>query len=351
MADLLLGSEVALAKAFDLALVDLDGVAYMGHEPIPYASFGLGSARDLGMQLVFVTNNASREPQDVADQLTGLDIPTRADEVMTAAQACARSLADHVAPGAKVLVVGGAGLITAVTEAGYQVVQSADDNPAAVAQGFHPSLGWAQLAEAAYAVRNGAIHVASNLDKSLPTDRGFAPGNGSLVLAVQSATGVEPFSAGKPSPNMYRMAVANTTATNPLVIGDRLDTDLAGARSGGYPGLHVLTGVNSARDDILAPASMRPHFIGADLRSLLEPHEQPVLRDGWWTCGDASVRVDGTALEISSRTYADGIDNLSQAQELDIVRAACNAAWSHVDQGLELDPSSVPHLLDAGAQA
>lgn len=349
MADLLLGSDVPLAQAYDLALVDLDGVAYMGHEPIVYASFGLGGARDMGMELVFVTNNASREPQDVADQLTGLDIPTRADEVMTAAQACARSLADHIAPGAKVLVVGGAGLITAVTEAGYQVVKSADDNPAAVAQGFHPSLGWADLAEAAYAVTNGAVHVASNLDKSLPTARGFAPGNGSLVLAVQCATGVEPFSAGKPSPNMYRMAVANTTATNPLVIGDRLDTDLAGARSGGYPGLHVLTGVNSARDDILAPAIMRPNFIGADLRSLLEPHEQPVHKDGWWTCGQAAVRVEGTSLEISTRTFTDGLANLDLGQELDIVRAACNAAWTHVDAGLELDAATVPELLNARA--
>ena len=335
MAELLLASQVPLAQGFDLALVDLDGVAYMGHEPIEYAAFGLAGARTMGMDLVFVTNNASREPQDVADQLTGLDIPTTADQVMTAAQACARSLADHISPGAKVLVVGGAGLITAVTELGYQVVTSADDKPAAVAQGFHPSIEWKHLAEAAYAISQGAIHVASNLDKSLPTARGFAPGNGSLVLAVQSATGVQPFSAGKPSPNMYHMAVASTSAKNTLVVGDRLDTDLAGARAGGYPGLHVLTGVNSARDDILAPAAYRPHFIGRDLRSLLEPHEQPVLSGGWWTCGGAAVRVTGSVLEVSGNTDAD---------ELDIARAACSAAWTHVDAGLELDQSTVPDL-------
>lgn len=335
MADLLLGSDVALAQAYDLALVDLDGVAYMGPEPIDYAAFGLTGARKLGMELVFVTNNASREPQDVADQLTGLDIPTSSTEVMTAAQACARSLKDHIAPGAKVLVVGGAGLLTAVAEQGYEIVTSADDKPAAVAQGFHPSLGWEQLAEAAYAVSAGAIHVASNLDKSLPTARGFAPGNGALVLAVQSATGVTPFSAGKPSPNMYRMAISQTSAKNPLVIGDRLDTDLAGARAGGYPGLHVLTGVNSARDDILAPAQYRPHFIGTDLRALLEAHEQPIERDGWWTCGKGAARVQDGRLEVSG---SGGVD------ELDIVRAACNAAWSHVDKGLELDQSSVPEF-------
>src|SRR5690606_25104509 len=160
--------------------------------------------------------------------------------VMTAAQACAALLTTRLDPGAKVLVVGGKGLVTAVRAAGFEVVGSADEEPDAVAQGYAPEVGWTQLAEAAYAVGRGAWHVASNLDLSLPTARGFAPGNGALVGAVRAATGVVPDSAGKPSPTMYRLAVERAAASRPLVIGDRLDTDLAGARGGGYPGLHVL---------------------------------------------------------------------------------------------------------------
>ncbi|WP_265523625.1 HAD-IIA family hydrolase [Oerskovia flava] len=330
----LLGSDVPLAQKYDLALVDLDGVAYRGHEPIAHAAPSLAGARRAGMRLVFVTNNASREPGSVAEQLTGLDIPTTADEVMTAAQAAAALLRTRLEPGARVLVVGGAGLITAVHDAGFVIVESADDEPVAVAQGFAPELGWAQLAEAAYAVGRGAWHVASNLDLSLPTARGFAPGNGSLVGAVQAATGVRPDSAGKPSPTMYRLAVERAGAAAPLVIGDRLDTDLAGARAGDYPGLHVLTGVSTARDTILAAPGLRPHFVGEDLRSLLETHPLPARTDGWWTCGSAAARVVDGRLELDERAPAD----------LDTVRAAAAAAWAATDQGVQLDAASVPDL-------
>ncbi|KMM45878.1 HAD family hydrolase [Cellulomonas sp. A375-1] len=335
----LVGAPVAPAEAYDLALVDLDGVAYRGHEPIAHAADGLTGARDRGMRLVFVTNNASREPESVADQLTGLGIPTTAAEVMTAAQAAAQLLRTRLERGARVLVVGGAGLRTAVRQAGFTVVDSADDEPEAVAQGFAPEVGWAQLAEAAYAIERGAWHVASNLDLSLPTARGFAPGNGSLVGAVRAATGVTPDSAGKPSPAMYRMAVDRAGAREALVVGDRLDTDLAGARSGGFVGLHVLTGVSSARDDVLAHPGERPHLIGADLRALHEPHPEPVpAADGWWTCREASARVVGGALELGR-----GGDD-STASQLDVVRAACAAAWAAVDAGETLDEATVPEL-------
>jgi glycerol 3-phosphatase-2 len=333
----LIGCDVPLAERYDLALVDLDGVAYRGHDPIPNAAEGLGGARDRGMSLVFVTNNASREPESVADQLTGLGIPARPDEVMTAAQAAAGVLATRLQPGEKVLVVGGAGLVTAVRNAGFTVVASADDGPVAVAQGFAPELGWAQLAEAAYAVQRGAWHVASNLDLSLPTARGIAPGNGSLVAAVRAATGVVPDSAGKPSPTMYRLAVERAGATAPLVIGDRLDTDLGGARAAGYPGLHVLTGVSSGRDAVLAVPGERPHFVGADLLSVLEPHPAPERSsDGWWTTRGAAARVAGGHLEL--RPVADDVSGV------DLLRSACAAAWAAADDGAPVDPASVPEI-------
>ncbi|WP_298460206.1 HAD-IIA family hydrolase [uncultured Cellulomonas sp.] len=335
----LVGCDVAPAERYDLALVDLDGVAYRGHDPIPHAADGLNGAREAGMRLVFVTNNASREPESVAEQLTGLGIPTAADEVMTAAQAAAALLATRLAPGATVLVVGGAGLDTAVRAAGFAVVTSADDSPDAVVQGFAPELGWAQLAEAAYAVQRGAWHVASNLDLSLPTARGFAPGNGSLVGAVQAATGVTPDSAGKPSPTMYRLAVERAGATTPLVIGDRLDTDLAGARSGGYVGLHVLTGVSSGRDAVLAHPGERPHLLGADLLSVLTPHPAPErAAEGWWTTRGAAARVvDGRLALHPAADDADGV--------VDLLRSACAAVWQTVDDGGRVDETSVPAFV------
>ncbi|WP_282945375.1 HAD-IIA family hydrolase [Cellulomonas endometrii] len=330
----LIGSDIPLAERYDLALVDLDGVAYRGHEPIEGASAGLAGARSAGMRLVFVTNNASREPESVAEQLTSLDIPTEPGDVLTAAQAAAALLSTRLQPGAKVLVVGGAGLVTAVTAAGFTVVSSADEHPDAVAQGFAPEVGWKQLAEAAYAVSGGAWFVASNLDLSLPTARGFAPGNGALVGAVQAATGVVPDSAGKPASTMYEIAVERAGAREALVVGDRLDTDLAGARTGGFAGLHVLTGVSTARDDVLAPPALRPHYIAADLGGLLVPHPEPVrAAEGWWTSGEAAARVVDGRLELAER-----------AAGVDLVRAACAAAWAAVDAGETLDPQSVPEL-------
>ncbi len=339
----LLGSDVPLFERYDLALVDLDGVAYRGHEPIDGASEGLAAARASGMRLVFVTNNASREPESVAGQLTELDIPTAPDDVMTAAQAAAQLLGTRLEPGSRVLVVGGAGMVTAVEAAGFVVVTSADDAPVAVAQGFAPEVGWQQLAEAAYAVAAGAWFVASNLDLSLPTARGFAPGNGALVGAVQAATGVVPDSAGKPASTMYELAIARVGGSNPLVVGDRLDTDLAGARSGGFPGLHVLTGVSSARDDVLAEPGVRPHYIGADLRTLGLAHPLPErTSEGWWRCRDAAARVTGGRLELHES--ADRGPSTDVEGRVDLVRAACSAAWAAVDAGEVLDPSSVPAL-------
>lgn len=337
---MLVAAPEAPARAHDLALVDLDGVAYRGPEAVPHAAASLDAARAAGMGLVFVTNNASREPETVAAQLSGLGIAAEASDVMTAAQAAAALLAEHVDAGAAVLVVGGAGLVTAVRAGGFELVGSADDGPAAVVQGFAPELGWKDLAEAAYAIQRGALHVVSNLDLTLPNERGIAPGNGSLVGAVRAATGKDPVSAGKPQPTMFRLAAERRGARNPLVIGDRLDTDLAGARAAGYVGLHVFTGVNDARDVILAQPQERPSLLGADLRSLHEPHPVPDRgEDGWWVCGTARARVVDGRLELE-----EGGREAEGDVSVDLVRAACSAAWTAADEGAELDPAHVPVL-------
>jgi len=333
---MLLASAEPLVDAYDLALVDLDGVVYRGSDVVAHAAESLERARGAGMGLVFVTNNASREPESVAAQLVGLGIAADAAEILTSAQAAVALLAEELPPHARVLVVGGPGLLTAVRAAGFRVVGRAADRPAAVVQGFAPDVSWRELAEAAYAIERGARHVATNRDLTLPNEQGLAPGNGSLVAAVVAATGVQPFSAGKPEPAMFRLAAAARGATRPLVIGDRLDTDLAGARAAGFAGLHVLTGVSSARDAVLAPPPQRPDFLGVDLRSLHDAHPAPERRpEGWWTCGGAAARVAGGSLDLRTEGAA----------PIDVARAACAAAWSAADAGEPLDPATVPDLL------
>lgn len=322
----LLGSAVPLHEAFDAALVDLDGVTYRGPEVVPSAPGALEAARAAGMRLVYVTNNASRTSEDVASHLTKIGIPAAPGDIFTAAQAAAAMLADRYAArtgtaGARILVVGGAGLREAVEATGLTVVETAADAPDAVVQGWSPDIGWRQLAEAAYAVRAGAYFLATNLDLTLPNDRGIAPGNGSLVRAVATASGVEPESAGKPEPAMYVRAAERVGAKRPLVVGDRLDTDLGGARAADFPGLLVLTGVSQALDALRATAGERPCFIGESIAALGEAHPAPELRDGWWRVGASEARVEGGELEFSGDR---GIDRL---------RAGCVAAWGAADRG------------------
>ncbi|WP_084104059.1 HAD-IIA family hydrolase [Demequina sp. NBRC 110056] len=333
----LLGTDLPLQVAFDAALVDLDGVAYRGPHAIPSAPPALAAARAAGMRVVFVTNNASREPGTVADHLSELGMPTDTDEVMTAAQAAAALMLETLAPGSTVYVVGGAGLRTAVTEAGYVIVDSAEAKPDAVVQGFSPDVSWKELAEASYAINAGARFFASNKDLTIPNDRGTAPGNGSLVNVVVAATGVNPPGAGKPEPAMFRLAAAKADAERPLVVGDRLDTDLKGARAAGYPGLQVLTGVDGVRDAILAPPEHRPSFLGLDLSALAFSHPAPTRHGDRWTVGSATSWVAGGRLHLE-------VDGTGTADGLDPARAACAAAWATADYGREVDVETLPDL-------
>ncbi|MEE6273177.1 HAD-IIA family hydrolase [Georgenia sp. MJ206] len=347
----LLASTEPLARAYDVALLDLDGVVYRGPAPVEHASEAVAVARAGGMRMSFVTNNASREPAEIARQLTGLGMPAAAEDVMTSALAAAAMLADELPAGSGVLAVGAPALRTALVAAGFRLVTGVEERPAAVVQGFSPDLSWRDLAQAAYAVQAGARHVATNLDTTLPTEHGIAPGNGSLVGAVRNATGQVPASAGKPQPAIFHQAVRRAGAQAPLAVGDRLDTDLAGARAAGIPGLHVLTGVSDARAVVLARAEERPSFLATDLRGLLEPHPAPTrASDGWWRCGSRAARVrvhDGEArLELDDGALGAGVVRV----DVDAWRALACAAWAAADDGAPVAPGAVPVLeVPAGA--
>ncbi|CAN3983613.1 HAD-IIA family hydrolase [Kitasatospora purpeofusca] len=316
------GSELPLTEAYDTALLDLDGVVYAGPNAIEYAVESLDAARAAGMRLAYVTNNASRPPRVVAEHLTELGVPAEAADVINSAQAAARVLAEKLPAGAKVLVVGGLGLEEALAERGLVAVRTLAEEPLAVVQGFDASVGWTHLAEASYAVQSGLPWVASNTDVTVPTARGIAPGNGMLVAAVRAATGVEPEVAGKPLPPMHRETVLRTGAKRPLVVGDRLDTDIEGAFNGGVDSLLVFTGVTTAAQLLAAPAEHRPTYLAEDLRGLLTAHAPVTAGEGGgFGCGGfVAVAQDGVL-------RLEGVG----ADRWDGLRALCAAAWTALD--------------------
>ena len=212
---------------------------------------------------------------------------------MTSAQAAARLLADRLPAGAPVLVIGGSGLRMALRERGLRPVSTAAEQPRAVVQGYSPDVSYSMLAEGGLAVAAGALFVASNADLTLPSRRGRQPGNGSLIQVIATATGVQPLVAGKPEPPLHRESVLRTGARNPLVVGDRLDTDIEGAHRVGADSLLVLTGVTGPAEAVLAPPSQRPTYLAEDLTGLLEPHPGRDMKDGAFGCGGWTARLDG----------------------------------------------------------
>lgn len=310
----------SLLSEHDLLVLDLDGVVYVGPDAVPGAVDALAAASQAGVALRYVTNNASRTPAQVAAHLRRLGVPARDTEVVTASQAAARLVAEKTGPGAAVLAVGGPGVAAALRAAGLTVVTSADDRPGAVVQGYGPDVGWPQLTEAALAVRGGALWVATNLDATLPTPRGPAPGNGSLVAAVRTATGAEPLVAGKPEPALFRLAA--TGARSPLVIGDRLDTDVAAARRAGMRSLLVLTGVTGPDELLRAAPDERPDLVCADLEGLCRPPAVARRVAGAWECGDSRAEVVDGALHVGGA-----------GDPVDALRAAAAAAWDAADSG------------------
>ncbi len=267
-----MSSAGSLVARYAAVVCDLDGVVYRGPSAVPHAVEVLSA---LSVPVLYATNNASRSPGDVAVHLRELGLACTPEAVATSSQAGAWLLADRLPAGSPVLAVGGTGVATALAEAGLAPVRPADAADVAVdavLQGYGPDVTASDLAEAAYAVQAGATWVASNTDGTLPTDRGVAPGNGSLVAAVERAVGKPPhLVAGKPGPPLYLLCAQRLDLPpgRLLAVGDRLDTDIEGAVAAGMDSLLVLTGVDDLRACLEAPPHRRPTWVAPDLRALL----------------------------------------------------------------------------------
>lgn len=320
----------ALIDGYDAVLFDLDGVVYLGPDPVDGAVDGIADLRERGTKIGFVTNNAARTAASVADHLRRLGIACTCDDVVTSAQAAARLLADRFPERGRVLVVGTQALVQEVEQYGFTTTRSADDAPVAVVQGYDPQMSWPILAEAGFAIQAGAVWIATNTDPTRPTDRGLVPGNGAAVGALQTVSPVEPEIAGKPYRPLMEETIRRLDAGRPIFVGDRTDTDIAGARSCGVDSLLVLCGAHRACDLLAAPPDQRPTHLGQDLRALLAPARTARLDGTPATrltvrCGDEGAELIDGRLTV----YGTGLDGLWALAQL---------AWAAADRGESVDP-------------
>lgn len=305
---------MSIITEYDSLLLDLDGTVWEGGQAIEHAVDTINSA---GLPVVYVTNNASRAPELVAEQLRGIGLEnTVADDVMTSAQAAIIMAAEKIPAGSKVYILGTDSFRDLAHDAGFEVVDSADFEPAAVLHGHNPDTGWKQLSEAALSIQGGALYFASNLDTTLPMERGLYVGNGSMVAAVVSATGVTPEAAGKPGPAMFNKAAEKLNSRIPLAVGDRLNTDIAGGNAAGMDTFQVLTGVSGHYALLTAIPAERPTFIADSLAELTA--EADALRPG--PQGGFTARVEDEEVVL------DGGENTATPTQA--LRTTLAAAWA-----------------------
>lgn len=311
-----------LLSAFDAILSDLDGVVYEGPNAIAGAPEALNRAQEQGVQVAFVTNNASRSVDTVSDHLISLGVNTAPEFVVSSAQAASRLLAERLEPGSRVLICGAQALADCVEAEGLTPVWKQADEPVAVVQGFNPKMTWEDMAEAAFTLSDPEIlYIASNTDMTIPKERGIAPGNGTLVSAVASATKRTPLVAGKPEAAIFITGAQKLGSKAPLVVGDRLDTDIQGGNRAKMATLCVMTGVQVYEDILAAITLERPTFLVENLGQMFENYPASVItEDGEAFVADVNgwtARAEGTSLKVTGA-----------GETIDGWRAACAAWWA-----------------------
>ena len=314
-------SEDRLCAAYDLAMLDLDGVVYVGGAAVPGAPEHLAAIRESGMAVAFVTNNAARPPGRVAEHLRELGMPAEPDDVVTSAQAAARLLVDRLGPGGRVVQLGSDGLAEALAAEELVPVDVDDEDAQAVVSGYGPDVRWRDIMRAAVRIRDGLPWVASNTDLTIPTDYGVAPGHGVLVETIRSFAEVDPVVAGKPQRPLLDETIRRVGGRRPLMVGDRLDTDIEGARGAGIDSLLVLTGVTGLAELVSARPEARPTYLAPDLDGLLRAHGAPD------TDADESVLGGWRARVEDGRLQVDG-----DGDPGDWWRVVAAAAWRHLDE-------------------
>jgi glycerol-1-phosphatase len=262
---------MALADRYDAFLFDLDGVLYRAESPVEHAAEAVAELRRRDGAIVFMTNNSSRTPVQVAEKLTGVGVDAEPGEVVSSALVTADLLRDRGI--SEAFVIGEDGVLEALADAGIALLGVGASTGQAVVVGWDRAITYDKLRTAALLIQRGALLVATNADPTYPAPDGMWPGAGSLLAAVVAATGAEPLVVGKPYAPLFEAACRRAGRDRPLVIGDRLDTDIEGAAALGLPSLLVLTGISNREQ--AATAAVRPTYVGDDLRALFaEPEPQ-----------------------------------------------------------------------------
>lgn len=260
----------SIAERFDAFLLDLDGVVYVGDEPLPGAVESLDRLREAGKIVRFLTNNPRQTRAQLARRLVGMGVEAREEEAVTCGWATANYLREEGV--ASAYVVGSRGLVTEVLGAGVEVV---DRGPCeAVVIGADEHVSWAHIRQASTLIFDGARFVATNADRIFPSPKGPLPGTGAIVAAVKETTGVEPVVVGKPFPPMFDAALmsAGVGQDRAVMIGDTLASDIEGARRAG------ITSVLISPDGKGDLAGDLPNAVVPDLNALFDP--------GVALCGD-----------------------------------------------------------------
>jgi len=269
-----------------LLLVDLDGVVYRGSEPVPGIAALLSMRAARGDVVVYVTNNSMHHRSDYVVRLRSMGAPVTAERVVSSSRAAALYIVETEPAIRRVLAVGAAGLEHELRDVGLDVVTAghaatrmsqegidgtaAAGQPDAVVVGLDPQLTYLRIAAAADCIRAGARFIATNRDPIYPTERGLRPGAGSVVAALTATTGVEPLSIGKPAPHLFSIALAagGGVADQAIIIGDGLQTDIAGARAIGARSILMLTGITTEEQAGSLALSERPTAMAADADEL-----------------------------------------------------------------------------------
>jgi HAD superfamily hydrolase (TIGR01457 family) len=270
---------MALVDRYDAYLFDLDGVLYRADSPVEHAAEAVVRLREVGRPVAFMTNNSARTPSQVADKLGSVGIRASADEVVSSAVVTAALLRERGIEEA--FVIGEDGVLEALRRAGVRILGPDAAEADAVVVGWDRGITYDKLRTAALLVERGAALVATNADPSYPAPDGLWPGAGALLAAIVATTDAEPLVVGKPHAPIFQAACRRAGGKRPLVVGDRLDTDIAGAVALALDSMLVLTGVSTSED--LARGDVRPTYVGADLRALFvdpEPTNGFVERPG-----------------------------------------------------------------------